>query len=407
VTAAAVTVDGLSKRFRLYAERNQSLKATLLRRGRSTYEDFWALQDVSFEVPEGSTFGLIGENGSGKSTLLKCLARILVPDRGQVRSRGKVAALLELGSGFHPELSGRENVYLNGSILGLSKRDLDRRFDEIVDFSGIEQFIDQPVKNYSSGMYVRLGFSVAINVDPDILLVDEVLAVGDAAFQRRCEERFADFRASGRTVVLVSHAMGSMRNLCDEVAWLDAGRLRGVGDSKGLVDDYVDLTHEDRVVEMRDGARWGSGEAAIEQVQLVGGSGGLLSSIRTGDRCRLRLHYDAAERVPRPVFSWSLSTVEGVHLWRHDSADGGMVPAAIEGRGSVDLVVDRLPLQPGVYDLSAAIRSEDGVHVYDERKAVFRFDVVTGTPRESGGYLVLGGRWQEPVPASAPERSTA
>ena len=197
----AIVVDGLSKRFRLYHDRNQTLKAAVMRGRRARYEEFWALRDVSLEIAEGATYGFIGTNGSGKSTLLKCLARILVPDEGTVRTRGKVSALLELGAGFHPELSGRENVYLNGSILGLSKRELDHRFDDIVAFAGLERFIDTPVKNYSSGMYVRLGFSVAINVDPDILLVDEVLAVGDEQFQRRCNERFADLRAQGTTIV--------------------------------------------------------------------------------------------------------------------------------------------------------------------------------------------------------------
>ena len=198
---AAVTVDGLSKSFRLYRDRNQSLKGTLLRGGRAKYEDFWALRDVSFEVPQGSTFGLIGENGSGKSTLLKCVAKILVPDKGSVVARGRIAALLELGSGFHPELSGRENVYLNGSILGLSKRQLDGKFDEIVDFSGIEAFIDQPVKNYSSGMYVRLGFAVAINVDPAILIVDAVLAVSAQDLQRRLAQSLAQLRPSAHPVL--------------------------------------------------------------------------------------------------------------------------------------------------------------------------------------------------------------
>src|SRR5215212_3969657 len=231
----AIVVDGVSKRFRLYKERNQSLKAALMRGRRAAYEEFWALRDVSFEIPEGITFGLIGENGSGKSTLLKTIARILRPDAGDVRTRGSLAALLELGSGFHPELSGRENVYLNGSILGMAKKEIDSRFDAIVDFSGIETFIDQPVKNYSSGMYVRLGFSVAINVDPEILLVDEVLAVGDAAFQEKCLEKFAEFRRAGKTVVVVSHAMGSLRTYCDEAAWLEHGKLVKVGPATGIV----------------------------------------------------------------------------------------------------------------------------------------------------------------------------
>jgi ABC-type polysaccharide/polyol phosphate transport system ATPase subunit len=397
VTLPAVTVDGLSKRFRLYTERNQSLKATLLRGGRTRYDEFWALKDVSFDVPEGSTFGLIGENGSGKSTLLKCLARILVPDAGSVHTRGKLAALLELGSGFHPELSGRENVYLNGSILGLSRSDLDARFDEIVDFSGIESFIDQPVKNYSSGMYVRLGFSIAINVDPDILLVDEVLAVGDAAFQRKCEERFADFRASGRTVVLVSHAMGSMRNLCDSVAWLEGGRLQGVGRSAELVDDYVDGSLADHIIEPESTSRMGSGEAVVERVEILDATGVPRTSFRTGDPVVLRQHYAAHQRIVNPVFGWSVETVDGVYLWAHNSRDGDMVPDSIEGRGYVDLSIPSLPLRPGVYDLTTSVVAYDCAHVYDRRKRLLRFDVTNGHPRESGGHVVFGGAWRPPV----------
>lgn len=400
MSGVAITVDGVSKRFRMYSERNQSLKAVLLRRRRSAYDEFWALNDISLQVPEGSTFGLIGENGSGKSTLLKCIARILEPDRGSVRSMGKVAALLELGSGFHPELSGRENVYLNGSILGLSKRQLDARFDEIVDFSGIERFIDQPVKNYSSGMYVRLGFAVAINVDPDILLVDEVLAVGDAAFQRKCEERFAQFRMSGRTIVLVSHAMSSMRTLCDQVAWLEDGRLQGFGESAALVDSYVDESHKDRVEPKAgsSGSRWGDGQATVERLELIDGNGRPSTTFRTGDAVRLRLHYRAQTRILSPVFGYAVETVDGLYLWAHNSRDGGMVPAFIEGEGRVDLALPALRLQEGVFDLSAAITAYDCLHVYDYRKRALRFDVLNGEPRESGGYVVFGGQWELPVP---------
>lgn len=234
----AVTIDGVSKKFRLYHERNQTLKSAIMRRRRSVYEDFWALRDVSFAVPEGSTFGLIGSNGSGKSTLLKCLAKIYFPDTGSITYRGRMAALLEVGSGFHHELSGRENVYLNGSILGMSKKEIDRKFDEIIDFSGVEQFIDQPVKNYSSGMYVRLGFSVAISVEPEILIVDEVLAVGDAEFQEKCFQKFRDYRQQGRTVILVSHSMGSVRSMCDQVAWLNKGTIMTVGEANETIAAY-------------------------------------------------------------------------------------------------------------------------------------------------------------------------
>lgn len=240
MTDVAVEVNDVSKKFRLYKERNQSLKSAIMRRRVSVHEDFWALKDVDFSIPQGKTFGLVGDNGSGKSTLLKCLAKILYPDAGSIRMNGRVAALLEVGSGFHPELSGRENVFLNGSILGMSRREITAKFDEIVDFSGVRDFIDQPVKNYSSGMYVRLGFSVAINVDPDILLVDEVLAVGDETFQARCMAKFAEFRDEGRTVVIVSHALGTMKEMCDEVAWLRSGQLMGVGAPEDVIEKYRD-----------------------------------------------------------------------------------------------------------------------------------------------------------------------
>ena len=212
----AVVVKDVSKMFRIYHERNQSIKATLMRGRRARYDEFWALKDVNLEIASGQTFGLVGSNGSGKSTLLKTMARILSPDSGSIVTNGKVTALLELGAGFHPELSGRDNVYLNGSILGLSQKEIDSKFDEIVDFAGLEQFIDQPVKNYSSGMYVRLGFSVSIHIEPEILLVDEVLAVGDVEFQERCMAKFAEFREAGRTVVVVSHGLEQMRTFCDE-----------------------------------------------------------------------------------------------------------------------------------------------------------------------------------------------
>jgi ABC-type polysaccharide/polyol phosphate transport system ATPase subunit len=240
----AVIVDHVSLKYRLYKERNNSLKSAVLRGRHSIHEDFWALTDVSFEVPAGSTFGLIGRNGAGKSTLLKCLARILYPDRGKITVNGRMASMLELGSGFHPELSGRENVFLNGSILGMSRKEVARKFDEIVEFSGVEKFIDQPVRNYSSGMYVRLGFAVAINVDPDILVVDEILAVGDAAFRKKSAQKFREFKDSGRTVIMVTHSTGNIREMCDTAAWIDQGRLVEIGDVNEVADAYTTATED-------------------------------------------------------------------------------------------------------------------------------------------------------------------
>ena len=236
----AVEVNGVSKKFRLYRERNMTIKSAIMRGRRSLHEDFWALNDVSFAVPTGSTFGLIGSNGSGKSTLLKCLSKIYYPEKGTITANGRLAALLEVGSGFHHELSGRENIFLNGSILGMSKKEITRKFDEIVDFSGVEAFIDQPVKNYSSGMYVRLGFSVAISVDPDILVVDEVLAVGDAEFQEKCRQKFLEFKRVGKTVILVSHAMDTVRSMCDHAAWLNHGDMVASGEAGSTIQAYLD-----------------------------------------------------------------------------------------------------------------------------------------------------------------------
>jgi ABC-2 type transport system ATP-binding protein len=395
VAEPAIVVEGVSKRFRLYHERNRSLKSAVLRGRRAQYDEFWALRDVDLQIEAGKTFGLVGENGSGKSTLLKCIARILRPDEGRIRSKGKMAALLELGSGFHPELSGRENVFLNGSILGLSRRDLTARFDEIVAFAGLERFIDQPVKNYSSGMYVRLGFSIAINVDPDILLVDEVLAVGDAVFQRRCNEKFAEFRRSGKTVVLVSHAADAMRTMCDKVAWLQEGRVVSEGRPEEIVDDYVDEGHEDRVEVTAEVAesRWGSGEVRLQDVHLLDASGRPTSHPATGDAVTFHLRYRASEPVSKPVFGLAIETLDGTWLWAHHTRDAGFVPDEIRGEGTVELRVPRLMLQPGTYDLSASVVDYTTTHQYDYLRRCLRFDVEHGAPRESGGYVALGGQW--------------
>ncbi|HUR48096.1 MAG TPA: ABC transporter ATP-binding protein [Acidimicrobiales bacterium] len=393
--AAAVVLDHVSKRYRLYHERNDSLKSSFLNFRRGRYEEHWAVRDLSLEIETGSTFGIIGENGSGKSTLLKCMARILTPDAGTIQITGKVSALLELGAGFSPELTGRDNVYLNGAILGLPRSVLDKKLDEIVAFSGLESFIDIPVKNYSSGMFVRLGFAVAINVDPDVLLVDEVLAVGDEEFQRRCEQKFADLRASGRTIVIVSHAMGTMRNICDQLAWLNQGRLRDVGEPGNVVDEYVEEVHAAAgpPPDPEGGARWGSGEISIDAVELVDNAGGVRETTRTGDSVRLRLHYTAHKRVERPVFGVGVHRLDGIHITGPNTKQADLRLDAIDGSGHVDLVLDRLLLLPGTYDLSAAAYDWTLQHAYDHRHRFQRFDVERGEPTEEHGLVSLGGRW--------------
>ena len=390
----AIVVDDVWKKFRLYDERNQSLKAAVMRGRRARYQEFEALKGVSFEIPQGETFGLIGENGSGKSTLLKCIAKILRPERGRIATTGKISALLELGAGFHPELSGRENVYLNGAILGMSKKQLEAKFDEIVGFAGLERFIDSPVKNYSSGMYVRLGFSVAINVDPDILLVDEVLAVGDEAFQRKCSEKFADLKEGGKTIVVVSHALGTMRTLCDKLALLEHGDLVVVGEAGEVVDEYMSDVHEDRQTDGEHGSRWGSGEGRIEAIELLDGSGRSVTTVLSGDSVTIRFHYRFDEPIDKPVFGLAIHTIDGVHVTGPNTRVAGYVPDRLEGSGHIDLRIDRLMLVRGVYDISASLFDYSCLHAYDFRHRSFRFDVELGTQEEEYGVVSLGGTWE-------------
>jgi ABC-2 type transport system ATP-binding protein len=398
--AAAVVVDGASKRFRLYHELNQSLKSMIVHRKRSSYEEFWALRDVSFEIPAGTTFGLIGENGSGKSTLLKCMAKILRPDTGSVSTVGKVSALLELGAGFHPELSGRDNVYMNGSILGLSSKQIDERFDEIVDFAGLEQFIDTPVKNYSSGMYVRLGFSVAINVDPDILLVDEVLAVGDEVFQRKCAEKFADLKDRGKTIVLVSHALGMVGDLCEQVALLEHGKLITVGDSRDVIEGYLDQVYDEQSVAASDHplrSKKGSSDGRIQSIEVLSGSGQPLSRLRTGDAVVFRIHYRADEEVLRPVFGIAIDAHDGTLVTGPTTRDSMLQPESVVGEGYVDYRLDPLILLPGSYEIGASLFDLTRSRGFDRRTRILRFDVDPGRPHEHDGIVTLGGTWDGAV----------
>jgi ABC-type polysaccharide/polyol phosphate transport system ATPase subunit len=394
LTVPVVVADHVSKKYRLYRERNASLKATVMRGRRSRVDVFWAVDDVSFEVHEGSTTGLIGENGSGKSTMLKCLAKILRPDKGAVSTTGKMSALLELGAGFHPELTGRENVFLNGAILGLKQKELVARFDDIVDFAGIGRFIDEPVKNYSSGMYVRLGFSVAINVEPDILLVDEVLAVGDEAFQRKCLERFAELKNNGKTVIIVSHSMPSVINMCDHAIWFKKGHKMADGTPKDVVEAYTGsiVLSEHRPTETGD--RWGSGEARIERVELIERSGMQVTRIGSGEPVTVRLWYTTTEPVARPVFTVSIKTLQGVVISAPSTRqDDKNIPEKLDGTGCVDLRLDHFPLLPGTYDISASVMDYTLAHPYDVRRNVLRIDVDRKGQMDPEGIVSLGGQW--------------
>ena len=393
----AIIVDDVSKRFRLYHERNQSLKSMVMRRGRAKYTELQALEKVSFEVPKGTTFGIIGHNGSGKSTMLKLLTRILRPDQGTVTTHGKVSALLELGAGFHPELSGRDNVYLNGSILGLSKKEIDRRYDEIVAFafadSGQEDRIDTPVKNYSSGMYVKLGFSVAINVDPDLLLIDEVLTVGDEAFQRKCAEKFLDLKDSGKTIVIVSHSLGMVRDLCDQVALLDHGKLTAIGTPDEVIHEYVSGVESNLRRDGEHGTRWGEGGARIMSVEVLNAGFQPVDRLEVGQGAVFRVHYDCDHQIKRPVFKIEFHTPNGATVAAGNTRYHDRVPDMIEGHGAIEYRIPKLLLVPGHYDLSVTLFDYEMLHPHDSRHRFTRFDVGAGFPPDVDGVVSLDGEF--------------
>lgn len=405
----AIVVDDVSKRFRLYRERASSLKETMtVRRGRrARFEDFWALRDVTLSIPKGSTFGLIGHNGSGKSTLLRLMAGIHPPTSGLVQTHGRVSALLELGAGFHPELSGRENVYLNGSILGLTRREINAVLDDIVAFSGLAEFIDSPVKHYSSGMYVRLGFAIAVHVKPDILMIDEVIAVGDEEFQRRCYDHIFKLRRQGVTIVMVSHSAPLMEQMCDELAWLDHGRLKQVGTPADVVRSYLDVVNiaenERRGGEGSaaghgavdgDARRWGTREVEVVGFELLDRDGNVVEAASTGDPLTIRVRYVAHEPIDEPVFALGFYTTNGLNVSGPNTRFSGQATGTIVGKGHFDYVMDRLTLMPGVWRLSIAVLDTTMMHTYDQLEQAYDFRVQPGSSVERFGLADPQGRWE-------------
>jgi len=391
---SAVIVDGLWKSFRLYHEKNQYLKTAFLRGKRARYEEFWALSDVSFEIKKGSTFGIIGTNGSGKSTLLKCLTGILTPDKGKITSNGDIAALLELGAGFHPELSGRENIFLNGAILGMSNKQIQSRYDDIVEFSELGRFIDVPVKNYSSGMTVRLGFSIAINVDPEILIIDEVLAVGDEHFQQKCREKIEDFRQHQKTIILVSHGLSDVANICDEVAWLDNGSLKAIGPAVDVVSKYNALSHSAEPVQQEDrGERWGTREIEIQDVFLTDQFGHRISNLESGQAVMLNCTYSSTINSKNCVFAYGITDLHGTVLWGTNSKLQGAPFPIQRGTGNNSIFIPQLRLLEGTFDISVAIADESYSHEYDHWSRRHRFSVHQNTIMELG-IIEMNAHWR-------------
>ena len=373
----AISVGRVSKSFRVYHERPSSLKERILRLRRSRGQDFWALRDVGFEVPEGQTWGLIGANGSGKSTLLKIIGGILRPTEGRVVTRGRIAALLELGAGFHPELTGRENVYLNASILGLSRRETEQHFDDIVGFAELEDFIDSQVKHYSSGMFVRLGFAVAVHVDPSILLIDEVLAVGDEAFQRKCIRRVRDLQRQGRTIVFVTHAVQQVHQICDGAVMLDRGHMRAIGDTSNVIKEYRLLMLSRHVGFARKDL---TGDADIAAVELLDGEGRPSSVVAPGGQFQVQVDIRANQPVDDPVVSMVINDAEGEFVWR--TGTGDMQLGVVEGKLRVTFDMKTLPLAEGRYTLTLGVhdRSERVVHDWQDQR--YAFDISAGLEEE-------------------------
>ncbi len=405
-SSVAVALDGLGKKFRLTHDRNWTLKATMLAGHRTRYEEFWALRKLSLEVEQGQTFGIIGGNGSGKSTLLKVLAGILRPDEGKATVNGRLSALLELGAGFHPELTGRENVYLNGAILGFTKRDIRQRFDDIVAFAELDRFIDEPVRNYSSGMYVRLGFSVAIHVEPEVLLVDEVLAVGDLTFQKRCLDRFAHLKAEGRTIIVVSHDLDMVGWLCDRTAWIQQGSLRAIGPSSEVIDRFATgagSTTVESVNEARPTFERLSEDDLVKAVVLVDSNGHPTDAVGSSRPVTIRVRYDGQAAGEPVTVALGLYRADGTHVASINSGAttrgvtrSSRVPAE-EPMGNlveVDYVVTALPVQPGTYELSVALHDSSMRRVLERHSHILRFEVAPSNIVPQNGLVALGGTWE-------------
>jgi ABC-2 type transport system ATP-binding protein len=433
VGQSAVEVQSVSKRFRLYHEKYTSLKEKVIHAGRTPYDDLWAINDVSFDVQEGETVGILGRNGSGKSTLLKCICGVLQPTDGQVVVRGQLAGLLELGAGFQQDLSGRENIYLNGSMLGMSKKDVDRVFDDIVEFAELEQFIDNQVKFYSSGMYVRLGFAVAVNVDPDVLVIDEVLAVGDERFQRKCMDRIRSFQNEGRTILFVSHSPDQVRAICDRAVVLSDGKMIGLGPPgeavrlfrETLLEAGSTLTISEHEPETPSPAPETVAVAApvepppptpdhpaapaptdsrpvrMTEVTVHYPGSGERAHLLTGEPLTVRVAFEASSPTVGVVFTLEIREPTAGTLLRTDTDQLDQHFDVDAGPGAIEFTFDSFPFLDGAYDVIAGIQSRLGGVQYDWREPAAQFEVVY--PGKAVGFVSLPHHVSM-VPVASPAR---
>ena len=394
----AVNVDHVSKRFKRHQDRRNTLKERIVRGRAKRAEDFWAVRDVSIQIPQGSVFGLIGHNGSGKSTLLKMIAGIYRPTEGTITTEGRVAALIELGAGFHPDMTGRENIRLNGAILGLTRKEIDAATEEIIDFSGLREFINEPVKHYSSGMYVRLGFSVAVHMRPDILVVDEVLSVGDEEFQRKCFDHLSNLRKAGKTIIVVSHALGQLEGLCDEVSWLDHGVLQETGLAVQVIGSYLrrvnaeEAARNPKLIATRDDAgepRAGDQTIRLHSAAIVNPKGEPLDHAETDETFHIRITMTAHEPVLGPNVRIAIQHDSGplVAMFSNHrvQADFGTV----DGDSIVTMTLPENPLLPGRYRVHIDVFDHTGSRILDTWNDAMEFAVRSKRAEIGQGFVQL------------------
>lgn len=381
-TENAIEVSNITKNFKVYYDKGHTLKEKLLFSKRRAYEIRKVLDGISFEVKQGEAIGLIGHNGCGKSTTLKLLTRIMYPDSGNIEMRGRVSSLIELGAGFHPDMSGRENIYINASIFGLTKKEIDKRLDDIIAFSELEEFIDNPVRTYSSGMYMRLAFSVAINVDADILLIDEILAVGDVSFQAKCFDRLKDIKAQGTTIVIVSHSLGQIEQICERSIWINDGKIVMEGEPRDVHPYYLEYMgqkehiSQDVVIDTEmneDKKRFGNKDAEIVDLKLLDGNGQQKSKFAAGESVKIQIHYSTKKTISDAVFGIGIFDLEDKQIFGTNTLIDRM-NMQISGSGVVECVIDSLSLGANEYKMDVAIHSPNNLN-YDYWKEALHFKV--------------------------------
>ncbi len=390
---AAIQAENVTKEYRLQQKGTRTLKSaalSMIGRGKKP-ELFAALKGVNLTVNKGETLGIIGYNGAGKSTLLSLVAGTIIPSSGQIHSTGTISSLLELGAGFHPDLTGRENVFLYGAIMGLSQGRMKERFKDIVAFADIGNFIDQPVKHYSSGMYVRLGFAVAVEVDPDILLIDEVFAVGDVDFQKKCLNKMSEFRDRNKTMIIVSHDLPTIQSISDRILLLDCGEVKGLGTPDSVVDEYQTLSRK-RTADVV-GREWGTGEARIANVEILDSDDNPADTFSTGNTVNVALHYEAYMPIDSPVFGFAIADRHGRTIFGSNTQIDGVDLPKIDGKGTIRLEIGPLPMGKGTYLLSFALHSSD--HKKNYHRIDNRFPIAVTSESDFEGYCRIPARWKQ------------